>query len=149
MRRSDVDFMNDFFAPIVSAFVPAGRPRPFFAPSGNDCPPCAVHSDIRETDDSFILEMNLPGYKKEDLRAEWKDGVLTVSAEKTEEKEEKQENGKFLCRERFTGSFRRSFLLGDQADEAQALASFADGVLTITVPKKKEEEPKSTGITIQ
>ena len=99
----------------------------------------SMKTDIRETDEAFVLETDLPGFSKEEIHAEVRDGVLTLRAEHKKENDEKDENGKYIRRERSYASYARRFSLdGIKADEISA--AFRDGVLTLTLPK--EEPPK-------
>ena len=92
--------------------------------------------------------MELPGFKKEDVKAQVKDGYLTIEAESRVENEENDEEGKFLRRERFVGSCRRSFFVGEEITEEDIKAKFEDGVLKMSIPKKQPviEEPKYIAI---
>ncbi len=108
-----------------------------------------MRTDIKETDDSFELDVELPGYKKEDVKVQLKDGYLTVSASQQSEKEEKDDKGKFLRRERYSGSMSRSFFVGEETREEDIKARFEDGILKLAFPKeqpKKIEEPKYIAI---
>lgn len=137
-------FFGDLFEDCFRDFVPApvkqrtAEASPRFLGT--------LKTDIKDMGDSFILEMDIPGYKKEDVSAELKDGNLIIKACKEVEKEDKPEDGRYIRRERFTGCARRSFYVGKKLTEADIKASFADGVLTITVPKEntieREEEKK-------
>ena len=106
-----------------------------------------MKTDISEGEDGFTLSMDLPGYKKEDIHAELKDGYMTIKAETNSEKEEKDEDGKVLRKERYQGSCSRSFFVGDAITEEDIKAKLSDGVLNIFVPKKdpkpQAEETKS------
>ena len=95
----------------------------------------SMHSDIKELDESFEIAMELPGFAKEDIGIELKEGYLTVKATRDTNSEEKDEQGKFLRRERFSGSCQRSFYVGDKMKEEEIKAKFKDGVLTIEIPK--------------
>lgn len=98
-------------------------------------------TDIRETESAYILESNLPGFSKEDIHAEIKANVLTVYAEHKTENDAKDEKNNYIRRERSYGSFRRSFdIRGIDADAISA--SYRDGVLTLTLPKKEEKQPE-------
>ena len=99
-----------------------------------------MKTDVREHDDKFELCIDLPGFSKDDLKIELDNGYLQVSAEKKLDKEEKNEKGKLIRQYRYAGSMHRSFFVGDNLLEEDIQASFADGVLTVTVPKK--EAPK-------
>lgn len=98
-----------------------------------------MRTDVKETDDAYELTIDLAGYKKDEITAEVKDGYLTVSAEKSEEKEEKQE-GVYIRRERFMGNISRSYFVGDSITETDIHAKFQDGILSVDIPK---ETPKS------
>ena len=102
-----------------------------------------MKTDVKETDQGYELDIELPGYKKEDVRAQLKDGYLTVQAAKNEE-------GAYIRRERYAGTMSRSFYVGDNVTEEDIHAKFEDGILKLSVPKKeakKVEENKY--ITIQ
>ena len=95
--------------------------------------------------------MNLPGVKKEDIKAELKNGYITVSASTENSNEEKDDEGSYLRRERFYGSTSRSFYVGDQVREEDIKAKYENGVLTLTVPKKdaKQIEAEKKYIAIE
>ncbi len=98
-----------------------------------------MRSDIYEKDNKYIIEMDLPGFKKEDIKLECKKGNLIVTAEKKQENEDK--NKKYIRRERSYGKCSRSFYLGD-IDESNIEAEFHHGTLKVTVPKVDEEKNK-------
>ena len=102
--------------------------------------PSAMKTDVKETDAGYELDIDLPGYKKEDVKAELKDGYMTISAEKKSENDEKDDkSGKYLRRERCYGSCSRSFYVGEEVTEEDIKAKFEDGILKISVPKKEPE----------
>lgn len=104
--------------------------RNFFGNSSNNL--STFRTDIRDEGDKFVLEAELPGFKKEDIKLDLKDGVLTVSAQHSENTEEKKDN--YIRRERRFGSFARSFdVSGIQED--QITAAYNSGVLELTLPK--------------
>lgn len=110
-----------------------------------------MKTDIREKDDTYELDIDLPGYKKADINVEVKDGYLTISASKENESEDKDEKGTFIRKERFSGKSSRSFFIGEDVNEDDIKAKFDNGVLKIKAPKKKEQpkvEEKKT-ITIE
>ena len=92
-------------------------------------------TDVKDTDKGYEVTMNMPGVKKEDVKAELKDGYLTVSAETNTKKDEKAEDGKYIRRERYSGSCSRSFYVGDGVKQEDIKAKFEDGILKICVPK--------------
>ena len=108
--------------------------------------PPAFRTDIRETDAAFILEADLPGFAKENIRAEIKENILTVYAEHKTENEEK-DGDRYIRRERSFGSYRRSFdIRGIEGDAITA--AYRDGVLTLTLPKKEKKLPEARTLSI-
>lgn len=108
-----------------------------------------MRTDIKETETSYELDVELPGYKKEDVKVQLKDGYLTVNASKQENNDVKDDNGKYLRRERYSGSMSRSFYVGEDTQETDIKAKFENGVLSLAFPKeqpKKIEEPKYIAI---
>ena len=97
--------------------------------------------DIYEKDNTYHVEMDLPGFKKDDIKIELNNGNLTISAEKSNDTEEKDEDKKYIRRERTYGKFSRSFYLGDVNEDAID-ASFNNGTLTISIPKASEDKAK-------
>ncbi len=99
-----------------------------------------MKTDIVENKDSYELHVDLPGFKKEDVKAELKDGYLTISAAAKYEKNEGDEKEKkFLRRERFYGTCSRSFYVGENLTQEDIKARFEDGILKLTVPKKEAQ----------
>ena len=96
-----------------------------------------MKTDIKEHDGGYELTVDLPGVKKEDIKAELNDGYLTISAENNTNKDEKEENGKYICRERYSGSYSRSFYVGDAITEEDIKAKFENGTLKLDIPKKE------------
>lgn len=99
--------------------------------------PMVMRTDVKESDAGYELHIDLPGYKKEDVRAELKDGNLTISAVTNVENDKKDENGKFIRRERFCGNCSRSFYVGEHVEQTDIKAKFEDGILKVFVPKKE------------
>ena len=91
--------------------------------------------DVRELDNAYELDIDLPGFKKEDLTVGLKDGYLTISAEKGMNKDEKNKAGKLIRQERYAGSLERSFYVGDDLKQEDIKAHYENGVLKITMPK--------------
>jgi HSP20 family molecular chaperone IbpA len=96
-----------------------------------------MQTDVEEKGDGYEITMNLPGFKKEDVKGEIKDGYLTVTASTNTSNDEKDKNGKFIRRERYSGTCSRSFYVGEDVTENDIKAKFTDGVLKIAVPKKE------------
>jgi len=108
----------------------------------------AFRTDIRDEGDHYLLEAELPGFRKEDIDLDLKDGVLTISASREETVENKDDDGRYVCRERRSGSFSRSFDVSGIREEAIG-AAYENGVLKLTLPKRTETQPQSHKITIE
>ena len=137
-RRRSVfdDFMTD---PFDSFFGGLAQPQ---------ATPNLMRTDIKENDTAYEIVIDLPGFEKENVAAELKDGILKISAKTSQESEEN--TGTFLRRERFTGQCSRQFYVGEDIEEADIKARFDNGTLQIMVPKKVEqpklEEPRNIAI---
>ena len=130
------DFANDFF-------------RPFFGDGfGLMAAQRQMKVDVKDEGDKFVLEADVPGMKKEDLKVEVNDGVLTISADYDEHTEQNDEDSKYVYRERRCGSMRRAFNV-EGIREDGITARFQDGVLTLELPKcAPEEKPEAHTIEI-
>ena len=107
-----------------------------------------MKTDVRETEDSYELDIDLPGFKKDEINVDLKDGYLTISAAKGLDKDEKDKKGKYIRQERYAGACSRSFYVGD-VEPKDVSASYEDGILKLSMPKQaKKDLPKSTNITI-
>ncbi len=115
--------------------------RPYKIASGYTQPASVMKTDVKETEDSYELDIDMPGFKKEDVKAELKDGYLTINASTKNESSEKDKKGKYVRRERYYGSCSRSFYVGKEVKQEDIKAKFEDGVLKISVPKI-EDKPK-------
>ena len=118
---------------------------PFFSRPFESATSQIMKTEIHEKDGNYMIEMELPGYAKEDIKADLKDGYLTISAVRNETKEEKDAKGNCVRKERYTGSCNRSFYVGDRVTQEDIKAAFKDGVLALQVPKdvpKAVEQPK-------
>ena len=120
--------------------------RSFFSNGRSQLP--AFRTDIQDKGDHYLLEADLPGFQKEDIDLHVQDGVLTITAKHDETRENKDESGKYVCRERRTGSYARSFDVSGIREEDIG-ASYENGVLKLTLPKQGEPQPQSRKITIQ
>ena len=97
-----------------------------------------MKTDIQEHDDGYTLEMDLPGFKKEEIQIELNNGYMTISAAKGLDEDEKdKKSGKYIRRERYTGSCQRSFYVGEEVTEEDIKAEFKHGILKLFVPKKE------------
>ncbi|MBO5073267.1 MAG: Hsp20/alpha crystallin family protein [Eubacterium sp.] len=98
-----------------------------------------MKTDVKENADSYEIMMNLPGVKKEDVKAELKQGYLTIHANSESSSEEKDEEGRYIRRERHAGSCSRSFYVGEAVTEEDIKAKFEDGTLKMVIPKKEQQ----------
>ena len=108
-----------------------------------------MKTDVRDLNDRYIVDVDLPGFKKDEITLKLENGSLTVSAEKGLDKDEKDKEGKLICQERYVGTRSRSFYVGDGVREEDIKAKFEDGVLQITVPKKEALPPEVKTILIE
>lgn len=132
----------------VSAYNPFRELEEMSRSFWNSSELSAFRTDIKKQDGNYVLEAELPGFKKEDISIDIDKDCLTISAErKSEENEEDKDNG-FIRRERYYGSYSRSFnIKGIDADTISA--SYNDGVLTLTMPEKTPEIPAARRLEIQ
>ena len=115
--------------------------------SGGDMAATDFKTDIKDNGKEYVLEAELPGFKKEDIHVDIEDGYMTISAERSNETEKKDDKGNFVRRERSYGSFSRSFDVSSVKTE-DITGEYKDGVLTLTMPKKEENVPTSRRIEI-
>jgi HSP20 family protein len=132
------NFFDDFMMSPFDAF--------FDTPTNGKSATSLMKTDVKETEDSYELTIDIPGVEKENVTAELKNGYLKVTAETHRETEDKDEKGTYLRKERFEGSCSRSFYVGSTITEEDIKAKFGNGTLLVTVPKKskKELEEKKT-----
>ena len=107
-----------------------------------------MKTDVKETETSYELAIDLPGIQKENVNAELHDGCLVVSASTTQNHDKQDEKGNYIRRERFSGSYSRSFYVGDAVTEEDIQAKFSDGVLNLVIPKKENTKPEKKYIPI-
>lgn len=99
-----------------------------------------MSTDVKETENGYEVIMNLPGFAKEDVKGEIKDGYLTVTATTNTSKDEKDADSKYIRRERYSGSCSRSFYVGEDVTQDDIKAKFEDGTLKLSIPKKEPEQ---------
>ena len=121
-NSNGLDIFDDVFA------------DPFFSEKENRI----MRTDLKEKEGKYYLEIDIPGFDKEDIKIELQDGYLTISAEKDDEREDK--HAKYLKRERFSGMCSRSYYVGDNVKEEDIKANFKNGILTIEFPKEPENK---------
>ena len=126
--RRDFDLFDDFFN------------DPFFKGGERHSHPL-MKTDIKETEDGYIIDMDLPGFDKKDIQIDVENGYLNINA-KSENSNDEEEKGKFIRRERYYGECSRSFYIGEDVHEDDIKATFKNGILSLDVPKVKEKEKK-------
>ena len=123
------DFMDDFFVfPQERKATPTAKAN-------------LMQTDVKETETGYEVVIDLPGYRKENVNAELKDGYLIISAATSTSDEEKSEDGKYIRKERYSGSCQRSFYVGEDITHEDIKAKFENGTLKLDIPKK-EAQPK-------
>ncbi len=109
-----------------------------------------MKTDVREMDNSYELDIDLPGFKKDEITVDLKNGYLTIGASKGLDRDQKDDNGKYIRRERYAGVCSRSFYVGTAVRPENIGAKYEDGILKLSVPKTvKKELPESTSVAIQ
>ena len=96
-----------------------------------------MKTDVRETKDGYEVDVDLPGFKKDNISAQLQDGYLTISASKGLDKDEQEKDGTYIRKERYSGSMSRSFYVGKEVEKEDIKAEFKHGILTLFVPKKE------------
>lgn len=132
-------FFDDFFDPFDSFF---GTSTPTASTN------TLMRTDIKQHEGGYDLIVDLPGFKKEDVKAELKDGVLTISAQTSNETDDGDPKGTWVRKERFSGKCSRSFYVGDDVEEADIKAKFENGTLKIAIPKKQPKPQLEEGTSI-
>ena len=126
------DFDSWFDAPVEKRFF--GKKNPLYGKHAKNL----MKTDVREKKDSYEVDIDLPGFKKDEVHAALENGYLTISAEKGLDKDEKEkETGRYIRRERYAGACSRSFYVGKEVHQDDIKAEFKHGILTLFVPKKE------------
>ena len=136
------DFMNDFAFP---AFPDVDKT--LYGKHAKNL----MKTDVKEKEDGFQVDIDLPGFEKDEIQIELHDGTVTVSAEKGLDKDEQDKDGKYIRRERYAGGMSRSFYVGEHITEADIHPKYENGILSFFVPKAKEQavEEKKHYISIE
>ena len=109
-----------------------------------------MKTDVRETDNGYEVDIDLPGFKKDEVKLDLKDGYLTISAAKGLDRDEKDKQGRYIRQERYAGQCSRSFYVGDSIQPTDVHAKFEDGILKLTLPKAAQEKlPEHNTIAIE
>ena len=96
-----------------------------------------MKTDVKETDTGYEVDIDLPGFKKDEINAQLDNGYLTISAAKGLDKDEKDKKGKYIRKERYAGAMSRSFYVGEGITQEDIKAKYEDGILRLSVPKKE------------
>ena len=136
------DFMNDFRLP---AFPDVDKE--LYGKHAKNL----MKTDVKETEKGYEVDMDLPGFKKDEIQMELNDGVLTISAAKGLDKDEEDKKGNYIRKERYAGSMSRSFYVGEHVDVEDIHPKYENGILSFVVPKKEQKavEEKNKFISIE
>ena len=135
------DFFNDDFMRLPAW----GRHDPLYGKHGKNL----MKTDVRETEDTYEVDIDLPGFKKDEITVDLKEGYLTIQAAKGLDKDEQDKKGKYIRQERYAGACSRSFYVGD-VEPDQVSAKYESGVLRVSLPKQaKKELPQHSTIAIE
>ena len=119
----DFPFEDDFF----------GKRNPLYGKKAKNM----MKTDVKEHEDGYEVDIDLPGFKKDELNLDLTDGYLTISASKGLDKDEEDKKGKYIRKERYAGSMSRSFYVGDGITEEDIKAKYENGILKLSIPKKE------------
>ena len=133
----DFPFEKDFF----------GTKNPLYGKHAKNM----MKTDVKDTENGYEVDIDLPGFKKDEIKVKLEDGVLTISAAKGLDKDEKDKKGSYLRRERYAGSMSRSFYVGDHVTVEDIHPKYENGILSFSVPKAENKpiEEKNKYIAIE
>ena len=138
------NLFDDFFGDPFGMMMPQGR-DPLYGKHAKNL----MKTDVREMDGSYELDVDLPGFKKDEVHVDLKNGYLTISAEKGLDKDESDKKGKYIRQERYAGACSRTFYVGEGVEPEDVTAKFENGILQLSIPKEaKKQLPKNTSVTI-
>ena len=138
------NLFDDFFGDDFGMFPMWNGRNPLYGKHAKNL----MKTDVRETENSYELDVDLPGFKKDEIQVDLKDGYLTIQAAKGLDKDEEDKKGKYIRQERYVGACSRSFYVGG-VEPQDISAKYEDGILKLSMPKHvKKELPRSTTIAI-
>ena len=141
------NLFDDMWDDVFDSMSAFNRRNPLYGKHGKNM----MKTDVRETDNSYELDIDLPGFKKEEIKAQLENGYLTISAAKNMNKDEKDKEGKYIRQERYAGAMSRSYYVGQDVTQEDVKAKFEDGILKLTIPRmdKRPEVEQRKNISIQ
>ena len=140
------NLFDDFFDGDFSMFPALTGRKPLYGKHAKNL----MKTDVRETENTYELDIDLPGFKKDEISIDLKDGYLSISAAKGLDRDQEDKKGKYIRQERYAGACSRSFFVGEGVEPKDVSAKFEDGILKISLPKQvKKELPQSPRIAIE
>ena len=138
------NLFDDFFSDPFGMMVPQGR-DPLYGKHAKNL----MKTDVRETESTYELDVDLPGFTKDEVNVELKNGYLTIQAAKGLDKDQSDKKGKYIRQERYAGACSRTFYVGEGVEPEDVTAKFENGILQLSIPKEaKKQLPKNTNVTI-
>ena len=138
------NLFDDFFSDPFGMMVPQGR-DPLYGKHAKNL----MKTDVRGTEGTYELDVDLPGFTKDEVNVELKNGYLTIQAAKGLDKEQSDKKGKYIRQERYAGACSRTFYVGEDVEPEDVTAKFENGILQLSIPKAaKKQLPKNTSVTI-
>ena len=138
------NLFDDFFSDPFGMMVPQGR-DPLYGKHAKNL----MKTDVRETESTYELDVDLPGFTKDEVNVELKNGYLTIQAAKGLDKDQSDKKGKYIRQERYAGACSRTFYVGEGVEPEDVTAKFENGILKLSIPKAEKKLPKSSSITIE
>lgn len=139
------NLFDDFFSDPFEMMMPQSR-NPLYGKHAKNL----MKTDVRETEGTYELDVDLPGFTKDEVNVELKNGYLTIQASKGLDKDESDKKGKYIRQERYAGACSRSFYVGEDVEAGEVAAKFENGILQLSIPKKEHKQlPKNSTIQIQ
>ena len=140
------NLFDDMWDDVFDSMSAFNRRNPLYGKHGKNM----MKTDVRETDNSYELDVDLPGFKKDEVKVDLKNGYLTISAAKSLDKKGEKKNERYIRRERYSGQMARSFYVGEDVKSKDVSAKFEDGILKISLPKAQQKNlPPSGSISIE
>ena len=136
------NLFDEMFDDMFNNMMPmvAGRRNPLYGKHSKNL----MKTDVRETESAYEMDVDLPGFKKEEVQVQLENGYLTISASKGLDKDEKDKEGRYIRRERYAGAMSRSFYVGENVKQEDITARFENGILSLSVPKEEEQKKVET-----